>query len=843
MTALESRNRTGVHDLHQPAPDAGRHGAYRGGVPQPAERWTAPVRSLAGDLRRRTQDEIAELLTARPDLTRPPAADLTAVAARACTRAAVYRALDELDTGRLTTFQAMALTGDPVRSEAAASLAATSVTRIDADREGLWRTALAWRSDDGYHLVRQAVEALGPHPAGLAPAHPDDASGLTAQAAADVDALRATLDAAPPPGRAIVDRLLWGPPVAVVDAGGRTGAAVDNLLAHGILRRGEAPGQVILPRPVALALRGGRIIADPAGLDEPVPRTTPAPPDAVAAGAGVAAATLLDQLDELAERWGADPPRVLRNRGVAVRDLRALAAALEAPEPQAAFLIEVGYAAGLLDDDGEHEPVWAPTRAYDDWLTLPSARRWLTLVRAWLSTTRAPHVIGRGAAEPPPSGKAVRPPAINALSADVVAPPIRALRTELLADLAAIPAGSAADLDDLVTRVLWRHPLRAAEPLRQAAHGVLREAAWLGLTSGGALAPPGHALVTARGADEADLLEAVEPVVEVHLPAPVERILLQADLTAVAPGRLEGSAARFLRLAADVESRGGATVYRFSPASIRRCLDAGWSADQVLSALTDLAGGPDAPMPQPLSYLVTDTARRHGQTRVGATTSYLRSDDSPGLDELFADRRLGALRLRRLAPGVLISPSAVTTVVSMLRSHGYAPLTEDPQGAVVLTPRDHRRSPGRRRSGWSLTPPGYAAASGYAARPGNAGPAGSRRSAPPDDTGAASRLAGELIAAEATREAGPGAAGRDADDAVHDADVPQSDPVVTLVLLREAASARRAVRIGVSDATGRVRAVDLIPERVTSGRLDAVDIAYCGPLTFSLSRVTGARPL
>ena len=806
-------------------------------MPQSANPWTAPVRSLADDLRRRTQEQIAELLTARPDLTRPPAADLTAVAARACTRAAVYRALDELDTGRLTVFQALALSGDPVRPGVAARLAGTGTRRIAAELDGFWRTALAWRSADGFHLVRQAVEALGPNPAGLAAPHPDDAA--LPDGGVDPRAVRGSLDAAlvaaPDPARAIVDRLVWGPPAAVVEPGGRAGAAADHLVHAHLLRRGDGPGQVVLPRPVALGLRGGRIIADPARLDEPVPRTRPARPQAVAAGAGIAAATLLDQFDELAELWGAQPPRVLRTRGVAVRDLRGLATALEVPEPQAAFLVEVAYAAGLLDDDGEAEPVWAPTRAYDDWLTLPSARRWLALVRAWLTTQRAAHLVGRHEAQPPEGGPPAKPVAVNALSGDVAWPPIRALRAELLADLAGLPDDAAADPDDLVERVIWRHPLRAAEPLRQAAEAVLREAAWLGMTCGGALAPPGRALVAPPdpGAAHADPADTIEPLVEVHLPAPVERILLQADLTAVAPGRLEGSAARFLRLAADVESRGGATVYRFSPGSLRRCLDAGWSADQVLSALTDLAGGPDQPFPQPLAYLVTDTARRHGQTRVGAATSYLRSDDAPGLDELLADRRLGALRLRRLAPGVLVSPSAMTTVLSLLRDHGYAPVTEDPQGAVVLAPRHHRRSPGRRRPG-GFPPSGYAAASGYA------GPTASRRFPPPDDAGAASRLAAELIAAEAARDAGLTAAGRDAGD---DPDVPETDPVVTLVLLREAATDQRAVRIGVSDATGRVRAVDLIPERVSSGRLDAVDVARGGRLTFSLSRVTGARVL
>ena len=58
-------------------------------------------------------------------------------------------------------------------------------------------------------------------------------------------------------------------------------------------------------------------------------------------------------------------------------------------------------------------------------------------------------------------------------------------------------------------------------------------------------------------------------------------MLLQADLTAVAPGPLEPDLARRLQVAADVESRGGATVYRFTAQSVRRALDLGWTAAEL----------------------------------------------------------------------------------------------------------------------------------------------------------------------------------------------------------------------------------------------------------------------
>ena len=88
-----------------------------------------------------------------------------------------------------------------------------------------------------------------------------------------------------------------------------------------------------------------------------------------------------------------------------------------------------------------------------------------------------------------------------------------------------------------------------------------------------ALSDPGRALLTAP-----DRLVAA---LRATLPAPIDHVLLQADLTAVAPGPLEAGLARELDLAADVESAGGATVYRFSEPSIRRALDAGRSATDL----------------------------------------------------------------------------------------------------------------------------------------------------------------------------------------------------------------------------------------------------------------------
>ncbi|MDO5712705.1 MAG: hypothetical protein Q4P32_13350, partial [Micrococcales bacterium] len=132
---------------------------------------TPVVRSLADDLRGRRDDELAQLLLARPDLARPEPADITALAARSVTRAALSRALDALDTGQLQVLQGLAVVGPTPAGDLRPLAAALRSTpeQIAPMVDGLWRVALVWRNE-GWHVPRPVVDLLGPHLAGLAPA-------------------------------------------------------------------------------------------------------------------------------------------------------------------------------------------------------------------------------------------------------------------------------------------------------------------------------------------------------------------------------------------------------------------------------------------------------------------------------------------------------------------------------------------------------------------------------------------------------------------------------------------------------------------------------------------------
>jgi hypothetical protein len=282
------------------------------------------------------------------------------------------------------------------------------------------------------------------------------------------------------------------------------------------------------------------------------------------------------------------------------------------------------------------------------------------------------------------------------------------LRRAALGVLAELPEGTATPADTILDRLAWQMPRRMSRVGSQAgppalARSALVEAAALGVTGLDAMTSYGRVALAesqrdpdedplgiraGNGQPHDDLLVALDPL----LPAPVDHVLVQADLTVVVPGPPELGLAAELALMADAESRGGATVYRVTPDSVRRALDAGYAAADVQGLFRRRSR---TPLPQTLEYLIDDVARRHGGLRVGNAGAYVRGEDEALMSEVFADRRLIPLSLRRLAPTVLASPYSTARVLDALRDAGYAPVPEDATGAAVLTRAKSPRAPTR----------------------------------------------------------------------------------------------------------------------------------------------------
>ncbi|MEU7989442.1 helicase-associated domain-containing protein [Streptosporangium canum] len=776
-------------------------------------------------LRGRSDDQLRALVAVRPELITPVPAHLEGLAARAGSPSAIGRVLDRLDLFTLSVIETLAVLPSPVahrtlRAQMARALrgAADPAFQV-ALRETVERLrtlALVYGPDKalapapGVREVLEAPAGLGPpavevfrhHPAERLAELVEDVGGdgdgtkeTLARLLGDPEIVGRLIQDVSPQARSALNELAWGPASGRVPNARRevrtdtAQSPIEQLLSRALL---GATGEetVVLPREVALALRGGRIHRD----------LSPVPPalDGAVRDQGLADRTAAGQafaftraVEELCERWSVDPPGVLRSGGLAVRDLKRASILLDLPEWVTGLVVEVAHAAGLVAASGAVDGEWLPTPAYDGWRVKGTEDRWTVLATTWLTMDRVPGVIGE---------RDERDRLLNALHPDLRRSAAAEVRTATLGMLAVAGPGLAPTLESVRERLAWEQPRRRGGHRDQLVEFTLREAEQIGVTGLGTVVDHGRALLPG-----CDRTMSAGRLLAPLLPEPLDHVLLQADLTAVAPGPLTSDLRRWLALAAEVESTGGATVYRFDEWSIRRALDAGQSADEMLAMLERHS---TTPVPQPLGYLVTDVARRHGRMRVGTASAYVRCDDPSLLDEVMADRRALPLRLRRLAPTVIASKTSRPTLVDSLRAMGYAPASESLDGDVIITQLDVRRTDGQPLVRSSATFNGLEA----------------------DVVAAAVRAVRAGDAAHRARRAPVEApAGQ----------VPRSPATATIVALREAIRQGSQVWIGYLDSQGNATSRILEPARMEGGYLTAYDETRAAVHRFALHRITG----
>lgn len=520
----------------------------------------------------------------------------------------------------------------------------------------------------------------------------------------------------------------------------------------------------------------------------PVPQLTWSSIADVDAQGGVHAHEAIAHVRDLCDAWASTPPGVLRSGGLAIRDLAQTVRALNTDLVTAAISIEVATAAGLIADDEEEEPAYLPTDAYDTWLDSGGGRQWIALARAWLTMPRLP---------------ALTTERTNLLSAELDRRAVVALRRSVLALLAEAPAGAMVDAASARSVLDARVPRRAGALRDQVVEATFTEAGALGLLVGGALTSAGRLLIEGeeKGAEHA---------MATAMPAEIDHVLLQADLTMIAPGPVTPGVARTLRLVADVESRGHATVYRISESSLQRAIDAGWDAARITRELAQVSR---TGVPQPLAYLIEDTARRHGAVRVGLATSYVRCDNPATIAAILNDRRMRTLDLTRISEEVLVSQAPSGELIAALRAGGYAPAAEAPDGSVVV------REPRLRR----------------AARPKHRRVTTSR----PDSALVTATVRGLRSGERASRmprdsvTVGPAGSGG----------VVPTSSAATVAALKSAIADTVPVWIAYADSDGTTTEQIVDPIRLGSGSLTAFDHRTEQVRTFAVARISGVAPL
>ena len=838
---------------------------------------SASTQDLAVHLTALPDREVAALLVARPDLAAPPSSSFLALATRAGAQGSVEQALAGLDAPTLAVAEAVVAlsrldesgaaegtestevteaaevaergradgaggaSGEPAGGEPLGDSAGNPANPVGADLAGLVAAHLPLPAEQVAdalgHLSRLALvvegrpvaaleAAFGPHPFGLGPwaAEPlsaeqlpptleglsEDAAGEPVVPAASVEMLQA---------------LTWGPPAGTLRSGGRAPGAAPLIERGWLERSSDARGRMrfILPRQVALALRGGRLTRETLTAPEAGELETVGG-DVVASESSFHAEETVRLVAALLEEWGREGGTIRRTGGVSVRALTRTADALDLELHEAARIIEIAAGAGLLglDDDGT---TWVPSALAAGWLTDSLPQRWAPLALAWAGSARTSWLTGTR-----DDDGVLR----AALGPDLEAGWAVRLRARVLALLGDLSQGTSATPAFVRAALTWESPRRIIPG--GAICAVLAEAETLGITGGGALTEVGRILArrAAVSLDERDVvrsggggdaggaevtdgdahaeplsddetLAALEAALAADLPAAVDMILVQSDLTAIVPGRPAPELAALLERTSVVESRGGALTVRFTPESVRGALDVGYRAEEITQAIGRYS---PAPLPDSLSVLIQDAARHHGAVRVRAVSALLRVGDEATAAGLLAEPRLKDLGLDEVAPGILVATASAGQVLRELRATGLAPVTEDASGHLVVGPataQQAHRAPEPTRPGSEH--------SVRRRRPG-------RREL--------ATLVGRLrVGQEALQAAGEAAVA--------------TDPVHALAVLRQAQSSRSRLRLTLAGPDGAVQERQVRVMAVEPGRVRLRDVVRETELTVAVHRIVSVE--
>jgi Helicase conserved C-terminal domain len=402
-----------------------------------------------------------------------------------------------------------------------------------------------------------------------------------------------------------------------------------------------------------------------------VPRwdSPPAPTTAKASVSDSLMAYPLSMIGRLLDSCRAEPPEALADGGIGVGVVRKLAKQLKVNPGHLGLMIHLAIDLKLLRRDvvgtegrgrnARHLMKWKVTDTAGSWSNTPPLERWQELVMNWMKDRRFNDTAGL--------------PERWAPGYVDVDPLPRQLVIRELEAIAVHAPGSGVIREDFAAWMVWRRP-RLVSP--GAVRATIDALCALGLA---AIDGPLALTVSARLLLNDELADA-EPVDQT---VSTGKLVVQADYTIIAFPEAAVEARLFVDRVAALESEAGARVYRLTEVSLRAAMDGGLSATEIDSQLRLHAS---TAVPQSVSYLIADVARKRETAVVASAATVIASSD-PAV--IAAAVRVKAAGLRAIGPYTAVSQVAAEKVRATLASKGIhvtpEVVTEDP---VVVARRE-----------------------------------------------------------------------------------------------------------------------------------------------------------
>ena len=390
---------------------------------------------------------------------------------------------------------------------------------------------------------------------------------------------------------------------------------------------GSADGSALYPEVVKVVLEVTADLAPAPAQSAPVEDSNATLKEAAALERAL---SVMTSLDELVRSLETHQIKELARGGLSAQDTQRLTPLMPSPDVDPSSVLALGALSGVL---ARRSNWWLTTTQLESWLLLPVEQRWFVAVESWVS----------------------------------------ALSPELHTILTHEQHWG----DQLLTAVDSYYPL-GHDWLDAELSTSLSAAELLGLSCAGVATAVGRAALSREW-------DRVRSAIAAVVPPYAEHVFVQHDFTVIAPGPLKPEDDAFMRQLCVVESRGLATTFRITGQGTNHLLARGTTAAQILEHLSALAA---TPIPQAVSYFITDLGERFGSVRVREVDghSIVTASDPLVLRTITADHSLQSVGLRKASEQSLQSSLSAGIVLNALVEAKYPAQLEDASGNVITLP-------------------------------------------------------------------------------------------------------------------------------------------------------------
>lgn len=672
------------------------------------DEMTEKIGTYEGWLASLDEDALTDLLRRRPDVaTDPPPRSFGLLAQLLGSPWRVAALPRKLDRGALDLLELFALMEELSRAEIGhwtGEGISNETAHIDTALNTLMAYGLIWpHTAEGSDAVEyRPVDLSGvfSHPFGLArrqrklflhcAVEPDRLALLTrlgvdssldraeradtVAAAMTPERIRALFDDGPPEMREMLSRFVDGQPASLIfDVPPTAGTAA---FERGLLFRLDGH-RVEMPLEVSIALRGDgwRL---PIELRPPEFATRVLSQNDSRRARSIALLQFCEHTQALLTAIDTDGLAMMKTGGISAKELRALTSRLGfADEHHTALMLMLAREAGLLADRGKTGV--ALTSTYETWSTSSRSEQAAALLAAWWCSPFTPtHRVPRSSQK--------TSPVLKKMLDDPAAADVRSTALAALLRLGGSdsPPPVLSDPDEFARYLEWHIPVVSTSAGPGHVRALWAEATRLGVLVDGAPTDLCATLTdfrVGRDGDPRQIASSLATQLQDLADWVPFSVRLLPDSTAVVTGPPSTEVASILGAAAQPESREVASVWRFTPATIRSFFDTGGTGEELIDALAEMA---DTDVPQALAYTIRDCWRTYGALAVRKIPCAIVSEDVVLLTNIETDEALAVLKFQRLAPTVLISSATPIDTLAVLRRHGYSPVRHSDTGRLEL---------------------------------------------------------------------------------------------------------------------------------------------------------------